>query len=526
MKKSSFITGLFVMSFLVSGAQNVSTGNSNPDNRVSVNTYRCGTMQHLQWIQQQDPSLKQKMELEEQKFNDYIAAHPNELKNNKTSYTIPVVVHVVYNGSSGYVSSARVQEQIDQTNSDWAGTNGRSMQAFPDSLRANTGISLCLATIDPFGNVTTGIKYRQTTVSSFGFNDNVKHNSTGGADAWDVTKYINIWVCNLGSGLCGYAQFPTSGINSTFGVVIHYQFFGITGAVAPYNGGATMSHELGHCFNLSHIWNDTTCTDGDGCPDTPTQYGNYYGPYGGCITDFCTDTCPGIMYMDFMNYSEDNVMANLTPDQSARMQACVQMYLMSVANNASAACGIQTPCTSYFYLYPDTATLHHYYAVNMANGSGQLTYFWDWGDGNYDTIPYPSHLYDSAGYYNICLTIADTTGCTSTYCDSSYYIQKSENSVIYIDVIPQGSVGIHENLINHNIILYPNPAENNITVENSSAILSENILSIYDLQGKLMLNQVLKKTKTLIDISPFARGLYMVKVENSTGVELKKFIKE
>ncbi|MFH0864895.1 MAG: M43 family zinc metalloprotease [Bacteroidota bacterium] len=524
MKKIIFLSVLFFLSALITSAQNTITGNSTSSQNGITNADHCGTMPHLQWMMQQDPALQQKMEQEEKKFDDYIDAYSNEL-NNKTAYTIPVVVHVVYNGSSGYVSPARVTEQIDRTNSDWAGLSTHSMEPFPDSLKANSEITLCLATVNPGGNPTTGIDYKTTTVSNWTYNNNVKYSSTGGADAWDVTKYLNIWVCNLGGGLCGYAQFPTSGINNTYGVVIHYQFFGITGASAPYNEGGTMSHELGHCFNLFHLFGDVTCTDGDGCPDTPTEYGTQ-SVIGNCVIDQCNDTCPGIMYMNFMSYSDDSTMANLTPDQGTRMQACISMYLMSVSNNSYTACGIANPCSAQFNLYPDTAMLHHYYAVNMATGVPPLTYLWSWGDGTYDTIAYPSHVYDTAGYYNICLTISDFVGCSNTFCDSSYYIQKSGNTVITVNVIPLGTVEIQEDHNNPVFIIYPNPAENNITVESIYSYPSENIFSIFDIQGKLMLHQILKKANTVIDISHLTQGLYFVKVESNRGIEIMKLVIE
>ncbi len=66
-------------------------------NEVTDNvTPYCGTMDHLQWMLDQDPTLKAKMELENKKLDDYIATHRQELENGKTNYVIPCVVHIVY----------------------------------------------------------------------------------------------------------------------------------------------------------------------------------------------------------------------------------------------------------------------------------------------------------------------------------------------------------------------------------------------------------------------------------------------
>jgi len=71
-------------------------------------------------------------------------------------------------------------------------------------------------------------------------------------------------------------------------------------------------------------------------------------------------------------------------------------------------------CLAQFAMVPDTIILHHYYVINNALGTPPLSYLWNWGDGTHDTIAYPSHTYSAAGYYNICLTISDYTGCTNT----------------------------------------------------------------------------------------------------------------
>ena len=88
-------------------------------------------------------------------------------------------------------------------------------------------------------------------------------------------QHLNLWVCQLGGGLLGYAQFP-GGPAETDGVVITYTAFGSTGtAAAPFDLGRTSTHEVGHWLNLRHIWGD----DGDGCggddfvADTPNQAG-------------------------------------------------------------------------------------------------------------------------------------------------------------------------------------------------------------------------------------------------------------
>jgi len=143
----------------------------------------------------------------------------------------------------------------------------------------------------------------------------------GGADAWPTDKYLNLWVCDLGNGLLGYAQFP-GGPADTDGVVILNSAFGTIGSAAsPFDLGRTAVHEVGHWLNLNHIWGDTSdCTGTDHVPDTPgAQLPNYNKPVFPHVT--CTNGPNGDMFMNYMDYVDDDSMVMFTTGQSARMQA-------------------------------------------------------------------------------------------------------------------------------------------------------------------------------------------------------------
>ncbi|MEI8204313.1 MAG: zinc metalloprotease [Bacteroidota bacterium] len=297
----------------------------------------CGTMESLQMEIAKDSTIKTKMKNLNMYVDNWVKNNPNS--KSKSVITIPVVVHIVYANAAQNLSDARVLEQIAATNTDFAGLNPHSMQAFSSSLKVSNGIQICLAQRDPNGNPTTGIERVLTNHGDFNaLNKDERHANTGGMDAWDVTKYYNIWVCDLGVGYCGYAQFPYAaqggGINDTYGCSISYKYFGITGATAPFNLGGTLTHEMGHSFNLIHIWGDdsgqlsayscfsgTCCNGTDNCNDTPNQSVATSGAPTGVLTDACTTTSPGIMYTNFMDYSNDICYSNFTPDQVARTQA-------------------------------------------------------------------------------------------------------------------------------------------------------------------------------------------------------------
>jgi len=285
---------------------------------------RCGTMEVDQRLRLEDPTYSQNREAVEQFTQQWKINHPEGLR---TVVTIPVVVHVVYHTTAQNISDAQVQAQIDELNEDYARLNSdsASTRSFFKSVAANCGIQFCLAQQDPSGNATNGIVHVSTTKTSFSSNDNVKHTSKGGDDAWNSSNYLNLWVCNLGSGLLGYAQFP-GGPAATDGVVVLYSSVGSIaqpGTEAHYDLGRTATHEIGHWLNCYHIWGDdgTACTGSDLCDDTPNQGGNTFGCPLPAIHISCSNGPNGDQYENYMDYTDDACMNMFTVDQSLRMQA-------------------------------------------------------------------------------------------------------------------------------------------------------------------------------------------------------------
>lgn len=280
----------------------------------------CGTMQHLADMEAADPTLAARMQQIEQQTQQIVSNMANKTA---AIVTIPVVFHVLYNTSSQNISDAKCIAQLSQLNLDYARLNAdaSSTPSAFTGVASNTQIQFCLAQRDPQGNATTGIIHKSTTVASFTSNDNVKRSANGGDDAWSSSNYLNIWVCNLGGGLLGYAQFP-GGTASTDGVVVLYSSVGSVlspGTATPYHLGRTMTHEVGHWLNLRHIWGDASCGN-DLVSDTPTQSTSNFGcPTFPHVT--CSNGANGDMFMNYMDYTDDGCMNMFTAGQTARMQA-------------------------------------------------------------------------------------------------------------------------------------------------------------------------------------------------------------
>ena len=292
---------------------------------------KCGTMELLEKKFQANPSLKLRFSARETQFQDLIRQRIARRKSSKTAeqITVPVVFHVVMNNQSA-VTDKQIMAQLDTINKDYAGLNAGSARipSYFKSLFGQSGIQFCLAQRTPTDEPTTGIVRYNTTETSFDYTTNfVKHPAMGGADSWDPNSYLNIWICALDNGTLGYATFPDDGAEDEQGVVIAYNSLP-GGTATNYNAGKTLTHEIGHYFNLLHIWGDDrgACSGTDLVSDTPNQGNSTSVCRTGVVTDNCSPASPGIMYQNFMDYSPDNCLLMFTVEQVARMETAYATY--------------------------------------------------------------------------------------------------------------------------------------------------------------------------------------------------------
>lgn len=315
----------------------------------------CGTMHHLEQQIADNPKLLKMHEQHQQNVQAWEQHNPGI---ERGGITIPVVVHVVYANSTQNITLAQIQTQIDVLNADFARLNADAVNtpAGFAGVAAPTNFQFCLAQQDPNGAPSNGVNRVATTSTGFSDNDAIKFLdlngsgvNEGGASAWDPSRYFNIWVGKLNGGLLGYAQFPSAGNASTFGIAIDYRYFGTIGTVqAPYNLGRTVTHEVGHCFGLFHIWGDDggSCSGSDEITDTPNQADATGGSPSFPQFDTCSPSGNGYMFMNYMDYSDDDALNMFTTKQVQRMQASYNnyTYLNSLAN--STVCNSPTTTTN------------------------------------------------------------------------------------------------------------------------------------------------------------------------------------
>ena len=304
MKKICFSAMALMMLFSCQNDNSLETGSLE---RSAISERKCASHDVLQAQMAADPTLATRM-------NDIEAFTQNAMLTGRLvngKIEIPVVVNVLYRTSAENISTAQIQSQIDVLNQDFNAANSdyNQVPAAFSGVKANVGITFVLETI-----------YRKsTTKTSWGTTDSMKKTAQGGIDPTSPTTKLNMWVCTIGGGILGYAQFP-GGASSTDGVAMDSKYFGLSGSANyPYNLGRTATHEVGHWMNLRHIWGDATCGT-DYVSDTPTHNTSNYGVPTYPHYSTCTGT-PIEMTMNYMDYTDDRGMFMFSTGQKSRMDA-------------------------------------------------------------------------------------------------------------------------------------------------------------------------------------------------------------
>jgi hypothetical protein len=218
--------------------------------------------------------------------------------------------------------------------------------------------------------------FRSTTGSSF--NGDLAHLLStapyGGGVAW-----VN--------ELCGSNPYAFSGSLSTF-----YSAF------PTYSWTiSVVTHEMGHNLGSQHThWCGWTggaidnCGPNAGFPNQDGPCANGPTPVGGgTIMSYCHLTSVGINFNNGFGPLPGNLIRNEVNSASCLNGNPAPVNFYTTANNLS----ITFTCTN----------------------TGVLSYLWDFGDGEVSTIANPTHIYEAAGTYNVCLTITDNCG-TRTDC--------------------------------------------------------------------------------------------------------------
>ncbi|MES2747832.1 MAG: zinc-dependent metalloprotease [Bacteroidota bacterium] len=321
----------------------------------------CGSDQYMQALMA-DPQMKQQYLDLQQQFESEMQRLTQASKNGQftnspnATIRIPVAVHYpsVSNGSTETVKNCLrllAQRQVNILNADYNATNSdiglwtAASDFYPGTTIGSMDVSFEIATQNhPAG---TGLANGVAAVT-FGtdFLTAGNPNCIDGCNR-DLTwaGYCNLVVVNISGNTLGFSPVPGSP-SAGMTVVIDNNAFGATMPVAPtscsgyvpsapYNLGRTLTHELGHFFNLRHTFQSCDGPDcansGDSVCDTPstnTPYFNCVGP--GEVATNCGTTQ---LTMNYMDYVQDVCMYMFTAGQATRMTAQYNVIASQLLTN-------------------------------------------------------------------------------------------------------------------------------------------------------------------------------------------------
>ena len=139
-------------------------------------------------------------------------------------------------------------------------------------------------------------------------------------------------------------------------------------------------------------------------------------------------------------------------------------------------------------------------------------------NGLYENLSYMAYVWSStsidAQSSSIILVGYDSPAC---YTSDSHIL-----TGLPIRCLKDKSASLNENLNQHPMIVYPNPAKNIITIESKQNLEIE----IFSIEGQKIKSFKLINNKTDIDVLDLASGVYILNALTDKGIVTHKFIKE
>lgn len=485
--------------------------------QVTPHRAKCHSHEVMMRQMAQHPEMAQKMD-EIERHTAHFASE-NHVETRGGQVTIPVVVHIVYNTSAENISAEQVQSQIDALNRDYnkQNTDLTKVPSEFSNVAADCQIRFQLASRDPQANPTKGIVRYATTKTYWGANDDIKKPSKGGFTNWDPTKYLNIYVCNIGEGILGFSSFPSSPAHLD-GVVIDYTAFGTIGtARAPFNKGRTCVHEVGHWMNLIHLWGDLDCGN-DYVEDTPQQKDAHYGNVTTPQYSNCTGKTVRNMTMNFMDYVNDDCMFMFTSGQKTRIQALFASTRASLLNSDGCLDAKPLTCNVGKPTITNIKTTSANVIWNEILGMKKYTVEYKMEQEKQWTVTQTS---------NLSLSINSLIGGATYECrikgdctESSYSEMVTFKTPTALQTKAAESKGF---------AIYPNPVVHDVNI--MFDVLNDGLVNvqIFDSNGVLKTQVAKNLTKTTpavsLDLTEFPSGFYLVVAEKDGERAVKKLLK-
>lgn len=145
--------------------------------------------------------------------------------------------------------------------------------------------------------------------------------------------------------------------------------------------------------------------------------------------------------------------------------------------------------------------------TDASTAGNNVSYMWDFGDGDTSSVQSPNHTYTLPGAYNACLTVTDDCG-SNTMCDSVFVTQIT---------------GIANVVKDDQIEVYPNPFKDNLTIKFGAVEVSS--ISLFDNLGKMVVKRTINSNQTQLSLNELPKGVYTIQFESKDNLKPKLIIK-
>ena len=173
------------------------------------------------------------------------------------------------------------------------------------------------------------------------------------------------------------------------------------------------------------------------------------------------------------------------------------------------------PCSSPTWITLSDITLHSavvdwiqdgpdpdFWVVNYTNSD-------TWKSAVTSTHPYILRNLDEHTTYRVNV---------EAHCEDGYYGNVSEEVTFFTS-----PSGVQEYAADGDILLYPNPTRGTVTVRHNSLIQH---IALYDVYGKVLYEAPVDDCRAVLDLQPYASGMYFVRAKTSDGVSVRSVVKE
>ena len=397
-----------------------------------------------------------------------------------TVYKIPIVFHILHNGGSENISEEQIFNALEVINRDFRLQNADTVDVLPmfKPLLRDAEIEFVLATKAPNGDCFKGYTRTQSS-TTFSGGSGWPVNPGGdqlqaiidGNDVyngeWPGNKYLNVFVVADCGGAGGYTTNPGVPYGSTMynGIWILNTQFGEIGT-SSVTAGRSLTHEIGHWFNLEHTWGNSNspgdpgnCSTDDNVTDTPNCIGGTVGCNLG--DNGCGPIANAQNYMDYYLSCQ----SMFTDGQVTRMRSAAtsssggRNNLWKTANlTATGATGVFSLCKTDFSANRTSVCAGE--QIQFTDESFNAVTGWTWnftgGSPAMSTSQNPVVTYNSPGLYEVSLSATDGTNT------------QVETKTAYIRVLPPASnIPLLEGFENYSSLV--NIEEWEVTNENGVA---------------------------------------------------------